>query len=41
MQQFVDPERTVRVGQVEIGHASSEEGMSLAEVVVDVETERR
>ena len=39
MQQGEDPQRAVGGDQVEIGHAASEQRVSLAEVVVDVQTE--
>jgi len=38
VQQREDARRTVRGVQVEVGHASSEQRMSLPEVVMDVET---
>ena len=39
VQQGEDPERAIGGDQVEIGHAASEQRVSLAEVVVDVQTE--
>src|SRR4029450_14147079 len=39
VQQGEDPQRAARGDQVEIGHAASEQRVSLAEVVMDVQTE--